>query len=291
MRFLLALSLLLSATLAVADPAPSGETAKINDLIARNQLEPAHAAALAWAEAHPEDAQAAFWVGATAGQLAMRSGMFKAMGYAKTSRQAFESAVELDPTDVRAQFSLMQFYLMAPGMMGGDTDEAKAIAERLAKQSTVDGLRAQGQILAVEKDMDGWLRENKAALALQPAHPEALGNAVGYLLGKNDFVAAKALIDAAKAVDPEHVVIRYQYVKWAALSGQELEPALSVADALIAMPVYPDRFSLAGAHFRRAQLLARLERKADAIAAYEACLAIDPEMKGVEEALEELQEA
>lgn len=289
MRVMLALSLLFFGTLVLADAALVSESAKISDLIARNQLKPAHEAALAWAEAHPEDAQAALWVGATAGQLAKRAGRFKAISYAKTSRRAFQTAIELDPTDVRAQFSLMQFYLLAPEMIGGDTDEATAIAERLAKQSPIDGLRAKAQLLAVDKDIKGWLRESKAVLALKAANPEALGAVVGYLLGTNDFATAKLLIDAAWAADPKHVVIRYQYVRWAALSGQELKPALAVVDALIAVPVYPDRFSLTGAHFHRAQLLAKLERKSEAIAAYEACLAIDPDMKGVEEELEELR--
>lgn len=289
MRVLLALSLLFLGTFVLADSAPVSGSAKISDLIARNQLKPAHEAALAWVKAHPEDAQAAFWVGATAGQLAMSAGRFKAISYLKTSRRAFQSAVELDPTNLRAQFALMQFYLMAPRRVGGDADEAMVIAERLAKQSPIEGLRAKAQLLAVNKDIEGWLRESKAVLALEPANSDALGNVVGYLLAMNNFVAAKELIDAAWSADPENVVVRYQYVKWGSLSGQELQPALAVVDALIAMPVYPARFSLANAHFRRAQLLAKLERKSEAIAAYEACLDIDPEMKGVEEELEELR--
>ena len=295
MRLLIALSLLLVAQYVRAE-SPIATTAgdqsgKIADLIARNQFEQAHAAALAWQESKPEDSQAAFWVGGTAGQLAMRSGMFAAMGLAKTSRKGLVSAVELDPANIRAQFSLMQFYLMAPSMMGGDKDEAQAIAERIAKQSPVEGLRAKAQLLATDKDLDGWLRENNAALALEPAHPDALGAVVGAHLGKSEFDAAKLAIDAAKAVDPQQPVVRYQYAKWAALSGQDLEPALAILDTLIALPVYPDRFSLSGAHYRRAQILAKLKRKEDAIAAYEACLAIDPDMKGVSDELEALREA
>ena len=40
-----------------------------------------------------------------------------------------------DPKLVDAQYALMQFHLMAPGMMGGDEDEAIAIAERIAALS------------------------------------------------------------------------------------------------------------------------------------------------------------
>ncbi len=294
MRLLTALALLLAANLLHADsiaPLSGDKSDRVTDLIARNQMGQAHEFALSWQEGAPENATAAFWVGSTAGQMAMRSGMFKAMGYAKTSRKALEKAVELNAKDIRAQFLLMQFYLMAPGIMGGDKDEAKLIAQRIALQSKVDGLRAQGQILATEKDMDGWLRENRAALELAPAHPDILGSVTGYYLGKSDFAAAKTLIDAAKAVDPDHPVVRYQYVKWAAMSGQESEEALAIIDEMLKMPRYPDRFSLSGAHLRRGQLLAKLGRKDQAISAYEACLTIDPELKGVNEELEALRKA
>ncbi len=289
MRLMLALSLLLTATVASAAAAP--EAIRINDLVARNQLEKAHEVALEWQETKPDDSQAAFWVGGTAGQLAMSSGMFGAMGYAKTSRKALESAVALDPENVRAQFMLMQFYLMAPGMMGGDKEEAKKIAERIGQKSPVEGLRAKAQLLATDKDMDGWLRENRAALALQPAHPDALAGVVGYLISKSDYTAAKELIDAAKAADGTHPAVRYQFVKWAAITGMELEPALAEVDALVALPVYPDRFSLAGAQFRRGQLLAKLGRKDEAIKAFEIVRGIDEDMRGLDEEIEKLEEA
>ena len=292
MRLLTALALLFATNLLHADSISSVDKSdRVTDLIARNQMEQAHELALEWQESAPDNASAAFWVGSTAGQLAMRSGMFKAMGFAKTSRKGFEKAVELKPNDIRAQFSLMQFYLMAPGMMGGDKDEAKLIAQRIAQQSKADGLRALGQILATEKDVDGWLRENLAALQLAPAHPDVLGSVASYYMGKSDFATAKSVIDAAKAVDPDHVVVRYQYVKWAAMSGEELEPALATIDQMLKMPRYPDRFSLSGAHLRRGQILAKLGRKELAIAAYEACLAVDPELKGVSEELAALRKA
>jgi tetratricopeptide (TPR) repeat protein len=221
--------------------------------------------------------------------MAMRSGMFKAMGLAKESRQGLERAVELDPRYIDAQYALMQFYLMAPGMMGGDDEEAAAIAERVAALSPVEGHRAKAQMRAAEKDTDGYLRGNQDALALSPAHPDALGTVVAMLLDKSDFDASKALIDQARAVDPGSIAVRYQFAKWAAVSGRELEPALAEIDALIALPRYPDNFSLAGAHYRRAQLLAKLDRKDEAIAAYQAALDVEPKFQLASKEMEALQ--
>ena len=294
MRCLIVLTLFTASHLAAAESltpvAPVDTVVQLNDLLARNQVEQAYETALRWHEAEPTNAQAAYWVGSTAGQMAMRSGMFKAMGFAKESRKGLEQAVELDPKNVEAQFALMQFYVMAPGMMGGDAEEAATIAQRIAALSQVDGLRAQAQLRASDKDTEGYLRGNREALALSPAHRDALGVVVGDLLGKSDFDAAKALIDKARAAEPQSVSVRYQYAKWAAMSGEELEAGLAEIDSLIALAHYPDRFSLPGAHFRRAQLLAKLGRKPDAIAAYEAALAIEPKFELASKELEQLRE-
>lgn len=294
MRCLIALTLLTASGLVAAESltpvAPVDTVIQLNDLLARNHVEQAYETALRWHDAEPTNAQAAYWVGSTAGQMAMRSGMFKAMGFAKESRKGLEQAVALDPKNVDAQYALMQFYVMAPGMMGGDAEEAAAIAERIAALSTVEGHRAKAQLRASEKDTEGYLRGNREALALAPAHRDALGVVVGDLLGKSDFAGAKTLIDKARGVDPDSVVVRYQYAKWSAVSGQELEAGLTEIDSLIALAHYPDRFSLPGAHFRRAQLLTKLDRRNDAIAAYEAALAVEPEFELASKELEKLRE-
>lgn len=294
MRCLIALTLLTASHLATAETltpaAPSDTAAQVSDLLARNQIEQAYETAVRWHESEPENARAAYWAGNTAGQMAMRSGMFKAMGFAKESRKGLEQAVALDPKNVDAQYALMQFYVMAPGVMGGDDEEAAAIAERIAALSPVEGLRARAQLRLTEKDMEGYLSGNREALALAPAHRDALGAVLASLLEKSDFDGAKALLDKAREVDPSSVSVRYQFVKWAAVSGRELTAGLAEIDALIALQQYPDRFSLSAAHWRRAQLLAKLDRKDDAIAAYEAALEIQPEFEVASKELEQLRE-
>lgn len=271
--------------------APTGADTEstIADLFARSRFDDAHAAALSWQERAPKDALAAYWVGRTSGQLAMGAGMFRAMSLAGDSREAFELSVELDPSNVDAQFALMQYYLIAPGIAGGDKDEAKAIAQRIEQLSPSAGHKAQAQFLYRAKDMDGYLREIEAALALAPADPELVGSLVGQYLAKNDAARAKGVLDAALALEPEHPLLRYQYAKWVALTGQELEPGLQAIDALLAQTRYPKGFSATGAHFRRAQILKQLDRKPDAIAALEAALQFDPESEELQKELDALK--
>jgi tetratricopeptide (TPR) repeat protein len=280
------LALILTASMAHADP-----SAEVADLLARADYKKAHEIAEDWQKREPHSAAAAYWLGASAGQLAMRSGLFKAMGLAGEVKDALEKAVELDPSNVKAHFALMQFHLSAPGMMGGDKDEVKRIAGRIAALSPAAGHRAQAVLRAMDKDAEGYLAEMRKALALEPANPEVVGVLAGHLMSQKEYAEARAIIDAALAIDPVHPLLRYQLGKWSAVSGEELEQGLAIFDDLIAQPRYPADFSLSGAHYRRAQLLRALGRREDAIAAYQASLAVEKGFKAAEDELAALRKS
>lgn len=54
--------------------------------------------------------------------------MVAALGNARAQREAFERAVQLDPTNYRARVSLLRFYLRAPFFLGGSTVRARDLA-------------------------------------------------------------------------------------------------------------------------------------------------------------------
>src|SRR5688572_6243980 len=85
------------------------------------------------AELEPSVAEHRIWLGRAYGQLAVRSGFTKKFGLAKRARAALERAVELDPSSIDARSSLIQFYLLAPGLVGGSTSKARAHAAEIAK--------------------------------------------------------------------------------------------------------------------------------------------------------------
>jgi len=51
-----------------------------------------------------------------------------ALGSTRAQREAFERAVQLDPTNYRARVSLLRFYLRAPFFLGGSTVRARDLA-------------------------------------------------------------------------------------------------------------------------------------------------------------------
>ena len=76
----------------------------------------------------PQAAPCHYALGTVLGVQALSEGMLKAARSAGTVRTALTQAHTLEPTWYPARSSLVEFYLMAPGMMGGSTAKAAELA-------------------------------------------------------------------------------------------------------------------------------------------------------------------
>jgi tetratricopeptide (TPR) repeat protein len=112
------------------------------------------------------------WLGRAYGLKASQANMLSAFGVAKKVHVAFERAVELDPTNVEAMSDLGQFYVNAPGIVGGGVDRAQDLAGKLLPRSAARGHRLRGQIATKKNDPGTAENEFKAAIAAAKS-PEA----------------------------------------------------------------------------------------------------------------------
>jgi tetratricopeptide (TPR) repeat protein len=111
------------------------------------------------------------WLGRALGRQADHASFLSAYGIAKHSLSEMQTAVKLNPKNGPALSDLGDYYALAPGIAGGGTDKAQAIASQL---DTVDSARAQslrGDIAMAQKDYT--TAENKyrqaATVASEPA--------------------------------------------------------------------------------------------------------------------------
>ncbi|MCC5793430.1 MAG: hypothetical protein JJT85_01690 [Chromatiales bacterium] len=73
------------------------------------------------------------WLGKAYGRQAEQSGWTRAVRLAGKTRDALRRAVELDPDDVAALEDLADYYDSAPGFLGGNRQEARALRQRIAE--------------------------------------------------------------------------------------------------------------------------------------------------------------
>lgn len=79
----------------------------------------------------PENSQFHLWLGRIYGEKADKSNFMTAAGLARRVRDEFEKAVHLNPKSVDARSDLAEFYLEAPGIVGGGRDKAQQQANSL----------------------------------------------------------------------------------------------------------------------------------------------------------------
>jgi tetratricopeptide (TPR) repeat protein len=90
---------------------------------------------------------------------------------ARRFRKEIDAALALDPRDTQAWRDLLEFYLLAPGIIGGDARLATETAGRLRAIDPVAGLLAQARLAAFRKqpaDAEASLR--RAADAQPPSY-------------------------------------------------------------------------------------------------------------------------
>jgi len=73
------------------------------------------------------------WLGKSYGRIAETAPWLTAISMAKKTRKAFEKAVELDNTNINALIDLKEYYLNAPGFLGGSRKKAEDIDKTLGK--------------------------------------------------------------------------------------------------------------------------------------------------------------
>jgi tetratricopeptide (TPR) repeat protein len=116
-------------------------------------------------ENNPASSVNQMWLGRAYGLKASQINMVSAFSVAKKVHRAFERAIELDPANVAAMSDLGQFYVSAPGIVGGGVDKAQALVSRLLPRSAARGHRLLAQIAQKNNDLGTAEAEFKSAIA------------------------------------------------------------------------------------------------------------------------------
>lgn len=138
------------------------------------------------------DSESRMWLGRAYGRRAETAMPLLAPRYASKARQEFEKAVELDPKNILAMNDLFEYYLQAPGFLGGGKDKAEALSKRIAALNKAEGHWAQARLMEDRKDYAGAEKEFRAAA-------EADKKEVGRVLDVARFLARRGRIEESEA--------------------------------------------------------------------------------------------
>jgi Flp pilus assembly protein TadD len=116
----------------------------------------------------PGNSDFSLWLGRAYGRRAETSSMITAPGLANKARQFFEKATQLNPENLEAQSDLFEYYLEAPGFLGGGSDKASAAATRIARISPAEGHWAQAKLAEKRKEFSKAEEQLRRAFEVAP---------------------------------------------------------------------------------------------------------------------------
>jgi tetratricopeptide (TPR) repeat protein len=188
------------------------------------------------------------------GVTAQHSNWMQQLFLARRFHKEIESALALDPRDIQANRDLLEFYLLAPSVAGGDARKADATAARIAGFDASEGSLARARIAEFRKQPREAEAQFRQAVEAAPANYKARIALARFCLDSNpprlDDAAAQAR--AALDLDPDRVdayeVLAIVYARRA--QWDLLDALLASASAAV-----PDDFT---PYYRAAdQILAR----------------------------------
>lgn len=116
----------------------------------------------------PDNSEFHLWLGRTYGEKADTVSFISAAGLAKKVHNEFEKAVALDPKNWAARTDLAEFYLEAPGIVGGGQDKARAQADALDGLNPAKAHWVRARL--AEKNKDNATAEKEYRAAIESSH-------------------------------------------------------------------------------------------------------------------------
>ena len=135
----------------------------------------------------PDNSRFHLWLGRVYGEKADRSSFLAAAGLAGKVRGEFERAVQLNPKDVDARLDLAEFYLAAPGIVGGGEQKARAQARSIAMVNPAREHWVYARIAEQKKDAATAEREYHRYIDLSKGDAEAWLNLALFLRRQKRF--------------------------------------------------------------------------------------------------------
>lgn len=243
------------------------------------------------AELDPRSSEYQLWMARAIGVQAQRANVLKQPFLARRTKAAVDKAIALDPNNLDAREMRWQFYSMAPGIMGGGEDHARAEAAEILRRN-----RYRGQFIALQmavraKD-DATAEATLKSLVAEFADSlPPVSTYASVLVDRGRVPEAFALLDAFQKRRPSDPVVLYQVGRLAAVSGQQLDRGEQALRKYLAVAPAPATNipTLSMAHLRLGNIQQKRGDKAAARAEYETAVKLDGRNEPAKRALEALK--
>jgi Flp pilus assembly protein TadD len=180
------------------------------------------------------------WLGRAYGRRAEMSNPLFAMNYASKARQYFEKAMELDPKNTEAINDLFEFYLEAPGVLGGGLNKAANIAGRIAQLDPIEGQYAQARLAEKRHEFHRAEQHLRRAVELAPREIGRIVDLAKFLANQGRYDESDAIFASAERINPNSPKLLFARASSYIRSGRKLDTARELLQRYLAANLTPD---------------------------------------------------
>jgi tetratricopeptide (TPR) repeat protein len=180
------------------------------------------------------------WLGRAFGRRAETANFVSAIGLASKARQAFERSVQLDPKNTDALSDLFDYYLEAPGFLGGGYDKALAVAEKISAVDPPEGYFAKAKLAQKQKEFstaEQHLRQSVAAAPHEVGHIIALAK---FLANEGRTRESDQMFLAAQRADPNAAQVWFAQADVLIKQKRDLQEAKNLLQKYLNAPITVD---------------------------------------------------
>lgn len=179
-------------------------------------------------------------IGTAYGRRAETGSVFTAAGNARKARQYFEQAVDLDPNNREAVANLFEYYLEAPGLLGGGIDKAETLVKKIATLDITAGLHAQAQLEGKRKRYEAAEAQLRRAVELAPRQVGRLIDLAKFLSDRGRVKESDEQFTEAARIAPNSPQLLFARAETYIKQQRNLNDAKQLLERYLSIPLTPD---------------------------------------------------
>jgi Flp pilus assembly protein TadD len=190
--------------------------------------------------ADPGNSGYELWLGRAFGRRAETASPFTAPASANRARQHFEKAVQLDPHNMDALSDLFEYYVQAPGFMGGGLDKAARVAGQMAALDASEGQWAQARLAEQKKEFGSAEVHLQRAAEMAPHQASRLIDLARFLARQGRYKESDQSFRNAEKIAPNNPQLLYARADTYIEQGRNLDAAGKLLQRYLQIQLSPD---------------------------------------------------
>jgi len=188
----------------------------------------------------PDNSHHYMWLGRAYGRRAETSSFITAPGFAKKTCANFERSVALNPRNLDALNDLFEYYLEAPGFLGGGLDKASALAEKIRALDPVEYHFTQARLAEKRKEFNTAEAQLRRAIDLAPRQVGRVIDLAKFLAKQGRYQESDAAFQKAHTIEPRNPKLLFEQAATYIESNRNLNMARELLHLYLSVPLTPD---------------------------------------------------